>query len=64
MEKITVAKAAELLGKSQDFVRWGLRQGKLPIGAAVKSERGERWNYIIVPKLLKDFTGIEVTENE
>ena len=33
MEKITVSRAAEIMGKSLQFIRIGLQQGKLPIGS-------------------------------
>ena len=51
--------AAAVIGKSEDFIRWGLRQGRLPIGSAVqKTER--RWSYYISPKLLSEYTGVTV----
>lgn len=56
MKKITVAEAAKIMGKSQQFIRIGLQQGKLPIGTAVKTCK-KNWNYYISPKLLKDYIG-------
>jgi len=53
--KITVKQAAEMLGKSQPFVRIGLQRGLLPIGAAVKTS--SRWSYHISPKLLEEYIG-------
>lgn len=52
--------AAKLIGKSEDYIRWGLQQERLPIGRAVKSMRGNRWNYYISPALLSQFTGVTV----
>ena len=51
--------AAAVIGKSEDFIRWGLRQKRLPIGDAVqKTDR--RWSYYISPKLLSEYTGVTV----
>lgn len=36
MERVSVKEAASLLGVSQQFVRLGIRSGRLPIGTAVK----------------------------
>ena len=52
--------AATLIGKSEDYIRWGLQQERLPIGRAVRSMRGSRWSYYISPVLLSEFTGIAV----
>ena len=52
--------AAQLIGKSEDFIRWGLQQGRLPIGNAVRSSKGLRWSYYISPKLLSNYTGVTV----
>ena len=56
---IPTSVAAAVMGKSEDFIRWGLRQQRLPIGDAVqKTER--RWSYYISPKLLSEYTGVTV----
>lgn len=52
---ISVKKAAEILGVSQQFVRVGLQRERLPIGTAVKMS--SRWTYHISPKLLKEYVG-------
>jgi len=52
---ISVKEAAEKLGKSEMFIRVGLRQGRLPIGTAVKTS--SQWSYHISPKLLKEYIG-------
>ena len=36
-QRVTVAEAAKILGKSQLWVREGLKQGRLPFGTAVRS---------------------------
>lgn len=41
MEKLTIKEAAERMGKSEQYVRIGLQQNRLPFGSAVKlSSRG------------------------
>jgi len=52
---ISVKKAAEILGVSQQFVRIGLQRENLPIGTAVKMS--SRWTYHISPKLLQEYVG-------
>lgn len=56
-KNISVKEAANILGKSQQFVRIGLQLGKLPIGTAVKMS--SKWTYHISPKLLKEYVGKE-----
>jgi len=58
-QNVKVSDAARLLGKSEQFVRIGLQRGLLPIGTAV--QMSSRWTYHISPKLLRDYTGEEVT---
>ena len=45
MEKLKVVEAAKQMGVTQEFVRMGLRQNRLPFGAAVKMKG--RWSYYI-----------------
>ncbi len=54
-KNISVRKAAEILGVSQQFVRIGLQRQLLPIGTAVKMS--SRWTYHISPKLLENYVG-------
>lgn len=58
-KQITVAEAAKLMNKSQQFVRIGIQRGLLPIGTAI-SMKGGRYTYYISPKKFAEFTGIEV----
>jgi len=44
--RLTVKETAQLMGASTDFVRRGLQQGVLPIGAAVAGTGG-RFTYYI-----------------
>ena len=54
---ITVKQAAKMIGSSQEFVRYGLRSGTLPIGSAVKMS--SRWTYNISEGLLNAYLGKE-----
>ena len=62
MKKITVKRAAQLLGKSELFVRECMRRGDLPIGTATKLPGSEKWNFSISPKALADYMGCSVSE--
>ena len=44
---ITIKQVAEAMGKSQEFVRAGLRNNALPFGVAVPHKK--RWSYYIYP---------------
>lgn len=52
IETYSVEEAAVILGKTPQFVRLGLQQGTLPIGAAVRGSGG-RYSYLI-PKAKLD----------
>ena len=52
---MTVKEAAKILGKSEQFVRIGIRTGRLPIGEAVKMS--SRWTYYISRTRLETFIG-------
>ena len=55
--RISVKKAADILGVNQQFIRVGLQTQRLPIGTAVKTST--QWTYHISPKLLKEYIGEE-----
>lgn len=58
MEKnMSVKRAAELMGKSQQFIRVGLQRNLLPFGTAVKLS--SVWTYYISPKKFYEYIGIE-----
>ena len=59
--KITVKRAAALLGKSELFVRECMRNGSLPIGTATQLPGSTRWAFSISPKLLADYLGCPVS---
>ena len=54
---MTVIKAVEIMGKSQQFVRVGLQRGLLPFGTAVKM--GTMWTYYISPKRFCEYVGLD-----
>lgn len=58
MQKISVKKAAQLMGKSEQFVRIGLQRGLLPIGQAIKMS--SMYTYYISPKLFYEYTGKKI----
>lgn len=62
MKKITVKRAAELLGKGEVYVRECIKDGSLPIGAATQLPGSNRWNFTISPKKLADYLGCRVSE--
>lgn len=53
-----VKEAAQKLGKSEQFVRLGLQNGRLPFGTAVKIS-SKRWNYHVSDKLFNEYYGKE-----
>lgn len=59
---IKVEKAAQIMGKSQQFVRVGLQRGLLPFGTAIKMS--SMWTYHISPKLFYEYVGLEFKEIE
>lgn len=64
-DKVTVQRAAELLGASPMWVRMGLITGKLPFGTVTqrKTYNGKYLNkYHIYTKKLADYLGISVDE--
>lgn len=60
--KITVEKAAKLMGVSKEYVRMGLIQNRLPFGTAVR--KSTVWTYHISPKLFYEYLGSKRIEKE
>lgn len=60
LKNLSVKKAAEIMGKSQQFIRIGLQRGSLPFGTAVKLS--SMWTYYISPKQFCDYVGINEQE--
>lgn len=59
--RVTVTQAAKMIGASPEFVRYALREGRLPIGSAVKMS--SRWTYNISEGLLNAYLGKEQTND-
>ncbi|MDO4721626.1 MAG: hypothetical protein Q4A78_13260 [Peptostreptococcaceae bacterium] len=53
---VGVKEAAQLLGKSEQFVRIGLQREKLPFGVALQVT-GRRYSYHISRKKLEEYIG-------
>ncbi len=62
MKKITIKRAAQLLGKGELYVRECIKDGSLPIGTATKLPGSERWNFTISPAALAEYLGCSVGE--
>lgn len=58
---ISVAQAAKIMGKDQQYIRQGMIQGILPIGTAFKRQGRQQYDYYISPKLFYEFTGFKVS---
>lgn len=54
-QSLTVKQAAQILGKSEQFIRIGIQRGILPIGSAVKLST--QWTYYISEAKLYDYVG-------
>ncbi len=54
-KNMSVKEASQLMGKSEQFVRVGLRNNKLPFGTAIKLS--SQWTYYISPKLFHQYVG-------
>ena len=54
-KSISVKEAAKIMGKSEQFVRIGLRRGLLPFGQAIKMS--SIYTYYISPKLFEEYVG-------
>lgn len=57
---ISVAMAAKIMGKDQQYIRQGMIQGILPIGKAFKKQGSRQYDYYISPKLFYEFTGYKI----
>lgn len=60
--KMTTKLAAQLMHKSERFIRIGLQEGRFPWGYAVQTSPN-KWTYFISVKKFTEFTGIEVPIN-
>lgn len=62
MKNVSIQRAAELMGKSQQFIRVCLQRGTLPIGNAEKMPGSTKFNYYISPILFSNYTGVPIEE--
>lgn len=60
---VSVEKAAKIMGKDPYTIRCGLQDGIFPIGHAYKLPGSTQYTYYISPKLLYEYTGYDV-END
>ena len=60
---ISVAQAAKIMGKDQQYIRQGIIQGILPIGTAFKKQGSKQYDYYISPKLFYEFTGFKISDH-
>ena len=60
---ISVAQAAKIMGKDQQYIRQGIIQGILPIGIAFKKQGSKQYDYYISPKSFYEFTGFKIGSN-
>ena len=58
---ISVAQAAKIMGKDQQYIRQGIIQGIVPIGTAFKNQGSKQYDYYISPKLFYEFTGFKIS---
>ena len=56
-DTLTVKQAAELMGKTEQFVRIGLQRSVFPFGWAVMM--GRQWSYFISRSKFEEYTGIK-----
>lgn len=54
-KSLSIHEAAEIMGKSDQFLRIGLQRGILPFGSAVKLST--KWTYYISPSRFYEYVG-------
>ena len=54
-KNVSIKEAADIMRKSQQFVRVGLQLGKLPFGTAIKTS--SKWSYYINPAQFNKYIG-------
>lgn len=65
VETITPVEAGAILGKNQETIRAGLRQGRFDFGTAIPPKKpGGNWNYIIIKSKFLEYAGIEIERRE
>lgn len=59
--RLSINKAAELMGVSAQFIRVGLQKEKLPFGYAIRLSN-KKYTYFISKQKFTEYTGIPVEE--
>ena len=59
--KITIVQTAKLIGKSPEYVRYGLRSGELGFGSAVGMPSG-KYSYHVSENKLADYMGMTIEQ--
>lgn len=59
--RLSINKAAELMGVSPQFIRVGLQKEKLPFGYAIRMSN-KKYTYFISKQKFTEYTGIPVEE--
>ena len=57
-----MAKVADALGVNPQTVRYGLEQGVLPFGAAIKCDK--RYSYVFFAPLVERYLGVKLGNDE
>lgn len=60
VKSVSIKEASQLMGKSEQFIRVGLRNKRLPFGVAV--QLSTQWTYYISPKLFYEYIGYTPTQ--
>lgn len=61
-QRLTVRETSEILGISQNEIRFCLRKGTLPIGAARRANRGKGYRYDVYRPLVEKYIGRSLEE--
>lgn len=56
-ERISIERAAEIMGVSPQTVRVGIQKGVFTFGAAVKMPGSSRYTYVIYPAVFEQLYG-------
>ena len=59
VETLSVEETAKILNVFPQYIRIGLQNGRFPFGVAVKREKSQHWNYLIIKSKLEKFVASE-----
>ena len=54
---LTVPELAEIMGRSEQYVRLAMERGEINVGSCRDNGKGKRNSYLISKKLVEDFLG-------